>query len=622
MSKQSSSNTSGFGRDEMNALLGGGLSEALTRAPVAATTKSATGRSRQRGAVGQKDVSEMTAAETAEWLRQKQREKAASHPSGGLAASAVVGAARLRTGKQRQYHQLLLEEQQRQQQKLQSIDREAEDSAEKRKVARYKEEKVQSSDNENEDESEFITRKKRLPQPKPTITLAPVGNKEATGFAGESAGRKRQRRYDSSSSSDDSDEETNAKATITADAIPVASSSTTRRNRRHDSDDDDHSSSSSSDSEIDQRRQRLLQQRRNKVGAVQNDNDDVNIDLEKENTSTDKQEREDTVASVQDNALLQNSKDEPKRMNSTNGNDIANRKLQPETKGDRDDSRSSEDTSNDDSSSDSNDSSSTSSEDDSEDEDDGESPLIQPKFVPKQLRRGLTQSVAEMEREELEQQVKLKTQQERRQKESRAMVQQVMVASAQAAPDWDTALEGITGAVNEMPNDSDESEDPNKAQDEWEVRELVRLIADWDMEQERMAEERELARRRKMTDEERLQEDIAAGRYRRPGEQRQHNEEAAGKHNLQRYYHKGAFYMDESEWDQSDVRRKAGEYANAATGADKIDKRLLPKVMQVKKFGFANQNARYKGLAAEDTTDRKAQMLPLDHGKRRNDPKR
>ena len=112
-----------------------------------------------------------------------------------------------------------------------------------------------------------------------------------------------------------------------------------------------------------------------------------------------------------------------------------------------------------------------------------------------------------------------------------------------------------------------------------------------------------------MTDEECLREDTKAGRYQAPGSNRQGGQEK-GKF-MQRFYHRGAYYMDETEWDETDVRHKAAEYALAATGDDKIDKSQLPEVMQVKNFGFARQNTKYKGLANEDTTDRSLRVAPL-----------
>jgi microfibrillar-associated protein 1 len=49
---------------------------------------------------------------------------------------------------------------------------------------------------------------------------------------------------------------------------------------------------------------------------------------------------------------------------------------------------------------------------------------------------------------------------------------------------------------------------------------------------------------------------------------------------MQKYYHKGAFYMDdESIREASDVRKRE---ADAPTGEDKFNKEALPKVMQVR----------------------------------------
>ena len=139
-----------------------------------------------------------------------------------------------------------------------------------------------------------------------------------------------------------------------------------------------------------------------------------------------------------------------------------------------------------------------------------------------------------------------------------------------------------------------------------------RVLRDHDalaaVERERL----ELKRRRAMTDEERLAEDMVSGRYRRPGESRCRPKKDGEDHYLQRYYHRGAFYMDEDtlrEAGKDDVRHKVEEYARAATGEDKFNKRALPEVMQVKKFGFSG-STKYKGLAKEDTTDYKSAYLP------------
>jgi microfibrillar-associated protein 1 len=172
-----------------------------------------------------------------------------------------------------------------------------------------------------------------------------------------------------------------------------------------------------------------------------------------------------------------------------------------------------------------------------------------------------------------------------------------------------------------MPNDEDPTTGEGKEmeRDAWEVRELQRILEEEDRKLAARKEKEEYIRRRNMTDEERMKEDIAAGVYRKPGEERKKEE----GHYMQRFYHRGAFYMDEEEFEEGDVRFKAKDYARAATGDDKIDKSKLPEVMQVKKFGFARQNTKYKGLAKEDTTDRRMEMLPLvQKQKRREKTKR
>jgi microfibrillar-associated protein 1 len=231
--------------------------------------------------------------------------------------------------------------------------------------------------------------------------------------------------------------------------------------------------------------------------------------------------------------------------------------------------------------------------------------MAKPVFVPKHKRK-LVQS-EEKKWEEEEANLQRETERaEKRKMESRAIVAQQAAAVDASANDEDVDEEE-GGATNAAPN-ADDDADREEARDAWEMRELERLLTAMDQQTQREMEQLEYQRRRQMTDAECLQEDIKTNRYQAPGSSRQG--EPTGK-GMQRFYHRGAYYMDEEEWDESDVRHKAAEYAKAATGEDKIDKSQLPEVMQVKNFGLARQNTKYKGLAKEDTTDKGFKMLPL-----------
>ena len=126
----------------------------------------------------------------------------------------------------------------------------------------------------------------------------------------------------------------------------------------------------------------------------------------------------------------------------------------------------------------------------------------------------------------------------------------------------------------------------------WRLRELNRLKRDIEAREELELEKAETLRRRNLSEEERRKED----------EQLKKNvpKEKAKWNFLQKYYHKGVFYMDEDSLnkDANDVRAK--EY-DAPTLEDTIDKEKLPAIMQVKKFGLRGRT-KYTHLVDQDTT--------------------
>lgn len=149
----------------------------------------------------------------------------------------------------------------------------------------------------------------------------------------------------------------------------------------------------------------------------------------------------------------------------------------------------------------------------------------------------------------------------------------------------------VADSDDEMPSDDDEANEAEEYE-KWKVREINRIKSYRDDREKWQKEKDEILRRRSMTDEQRKREDLLAD---------QGNAKDDVKWNfLQKYYHKGAFFMDTVDKGKAREAIYDRDYGHA-TGEDKFDKTTMPQVMQVKNFGRAGR-VKWTHLVKEDTT--------------------
>ncbi|CAM6037547.1 unnamed protein product [Sphagnum compactum] len=219
-------------------------------------------------------------------------------------------------------------------------------------------------------------------------------------------------------------------------------------------------------------------------------------------------------------------------------------------------------------------------------EDYGGVAMIKPVFVPKAER----DTVAEREKLEAEeaafQEAMKKKLQERKVETKQLVVEEIR---KEEEIEKNREAEGDGGEI-----DTDDETNVAEEYEAWKVRELARIKRDREDREAMVKEREEIEKLRNMTEEER-----------REWERKNPKPLASSKKKwkfMQKYYHKGAFFQSES-----DDRDAAGGDAiyrrdfSAPTGEDKMDKTILPKVMQVKHFGRSGRT-KWTHLVAEDTT--------------------
>nr|CAD7262703.1 unnamed protein product [Timema shepardi] len=204
-------------------------------------------------------------------------------------------------------------------------------------------------------------------------------------------------------------------------------------------------------------------------------------------------------------------------------------------------------------------------------------PRLKPVFVRKKDRV----TVMEREREAVKQkqaELEAKKMAEERRKYTIKMVEDEIRKET-------TVKEGDEPSLNDVNTDDENDEVEYEA---WKLRELKRIKRDREEREQVERERLETERLRNMTEEERRQE-------LRNNPRQVTNKAMKGKYKfLQKYYHRGAFFMDRDD----DMYKRD---FSAATLEDHFDKTILPKVMQVKNFGRSGRT-KYTHLVDQDTT--------------------
>ncbi|ORZ40710.1 splicing factor, Prp19-binding domain-domain-containing protein [Catenaria anguillulae PL171] len=231
-----------------------------------------------------------------------------------------------------------------------------------------------------------------------------------------------------------------------------------------------------------------------------------------------------------------------------------------------------------------------SSEESSSEDEEEEAPApamrIKPKFVPKFQRKTVPDTATQLHESTTHPSA---TTSAARRAESRALVQSEIQRAQTELAEHALAISAV--------DDTDDL-DPAAEYAAWRERELARLRRALEQRRAHEAELAELERRRNLTPEERA---LEAERVAREREQAQQAKPKVKF--MQKYYHKGAFYMGDEAVGKKDAR---GVLQRDATEArpDHFNYEVVPEVMQRKNFGLAGQT-KWTHLAKEDTSNKR-----------------
>uniref|UniRef100_A0A2P2P2B3 Microfibrillar-associated protein 1-like n=1 Tax=Rhizophora mucronata TaxID=61149 RepID=A0A2P2P2B3_RHIMU len=215
-------------------------------------------------------------------------------------------------------------------------------------------------------------------------------------------------------------------------------------------------------------------------------------------------------------------------------------------------------------------------------------PLLKPIFVPKTGR----DTIAERERLEAEERA-LEEKEKRKLEDRKVETRQRLIEEIQKE---ELIQKNLEMDANVADVDTDDELNEAEEYEAWKVREIARIKRDREDREAMLKEKEEIEKVRNMTEDERREWERKNPKPAAPTKQKWTF--------MQKYYHKGAFFQADPD-DHSATAGTDDIYRrdfSSPTGEDKMDKTILPKVMQVKHFGRSGRT-KWTHLVNEDTTD-------------------